>query len=192
MIINQAMKRQPMAVYRIRNILTGYRRSHLPPLNLSNSPLASHSPNTATGRQTVHSLTDEVELPVEEFMGTTFRPESILHCHSVPADVHKVSNCSLEEQPRTKTNGDKAILQDLPDNTTDKWMGTKVMPTPNSVTDIQPSASSETRDGEEVSNPGQNELGMSVPELTLASMRNDSNKIDTQHALSCENICVNT
>lgn len=181
MVINQAMKRQPMAVYRIRNILSGYRKPHLPALNLSNSLLASHSPNTATDQRAVHSLTDEVELPVDEFIGATFRPESILRFHSVPADVHKISNCLPEVQPRVKTNGDKSILQDN---------ATEVMLTPNSITDIQPS--SETHNDEEECNPDQNELGMSVPELTLASMRNSSNKIYTQHTLSCENICGNT
>ena len=186
MVINQAMKRQPMSVYRIRSILTGYRRSHLPALNLSNSLLASHSPNTASDRRSAHSLTDEVELPVEEFIGTTFRPESILRFRSVPADMHY----SLEEQPKMKAHGDESILQDLPDSNTDKWMGTKVVVTPNSTTDVQPS--DESHDGEEPNKPDQNELGMSVPELTLASMRNNSNKIDTQHSLSCENICVNT
>lgn len=186
MVINQAMKRQPMAVYRIRSILTGYRRSHLPALNLSNSLLTSHSPNTASSQRNVHSLTDEVELPVEEFIGTTFRPESLLRVRSVPADIHY----SLEEQPKMKVHGDESILQDLPANNTDKWMGTKVVATPNSTTDVQPS--DESHDLEESNKPDQNELGMSVPELTLASMRNSSNKIDTQHSLSCENICVNT
>lgn len=179
------MKRQPMAVYRIRNVLTGYRKSHLPALNFSNSLLAHRSPNTATDRRAVHSLTDE-ELPVEEFMGTTFRPESILRVRSVPADIHY----TLEEQPTVKAHGDQSILQDQPDNDTDKWMGMNVVATPNGTTDVQPSDGS--HDGEEAFKPDQNELSMSVPVLTLASMRNNSNKIDTHHRLSCENVCVNT
>ena len=178
MIINQVMKRQPMTVYRIRNALTGYRKSHHLTLNLSNSLLASHSPSTAADRRAVHSLTDEVELPVEEFMGTTFRPNSILRFRSVPADIHY----TLEDQPTTKAHGDESILRDLPDNITNKSAGMKVPATPNIT------ASNESHNDEEANKPDQNELGMSVPVLTLASMRNGSNKIDTQHSSSCENI----
>jgi hypothetical protein len=180
-VINQAMKQQPMTVYRIRNALTGYRKSLRRTLNLSNSLLASHSPaSAATDRRAVHSLTDEVELPVEEFMGTTFRPKSILRFQSVPADIHY----TLEGQPAKKAqcHGDESILRDVPDNITDKWVGTKVAATPNGT------ASSESHEDEEENKPDQLELGMSVPVLTLASMRNGSNKIDTQHSFSCENI----
>ncbi len=179
MVINQAMKQQPMTVYRIRNALTGYRKSLRRTLNLSNSLLANHSPSTATDWRAVHSLSDEVELPVEEFMGTTFRPESILRFRSVPADIHY----TLEDQPAMKAqcHGDESILRDMPDNTTGKWVGTKVAATPNGT------ASSESHEDEEENKPDQIELGMSVPVLTLASMRNGSDIIDTQHSFSCEN-----
>ena len=181
MVINQAMKRQPMAVYRIRNVLTGYRKSPLPALNFSNNLLASHSPSAATNRRSAQSLTDEVELPVEEFMGTTFRPESIQRFRSVPADIHY----TLEDPPTVKAHGDESILQDLPDN---KWVGTKVVVTTNSTADLDVQPSPESHDDEETNKPDQNKLGMSVPELDLASMRNSSNKIDTNHNFSCDNI----
>ena len=187
MVINQAMKREPMAVYRIRNILTGIWKSQNQAPLFTNSLLAGDSSNTTSGRRTAHSLTDEVELPVEEYMGTTFRPKSILRYRSVPADVGKVLNNSLVEQSKIRTNdGDESILRGLPNNSAMKWTGAENMDTTKRPGEPKPIDSVSA-----VHQPDQEELGSSVPELTLASMRNNSSKIGKHHSCSCENVSVN-
>ena len=88
-----------MAVYRIRDVLTGSRKSQNPSslFKLSDSLQASDSLNTNATRRAAHSLTYEVELPVEEFMSNTSQQEKFRRYHSVSADVYKSKGNTFPE-----------------------------------------------------------------------------------------------
>ena len=65
------MKRQPMAVYRIRSLLTG-KVSQMSLLPNQSTATSLHITDSQTTDSSSYILNSEVDLPVEEFMGNTF------------------------------------------------------------------------------------------------------------------------